>query len=87
MNHEAAEFPHPFVCKKFSICDLDDWSQPGTATFLPPRGSDNKTQLLEKIIARRHQNISPHAQHFTGPERLLPARELPVRAAQSPGIE
>ena len=60
MNHEAAEEFHN-LCVKSSICDLDYWSQPGTATLLPPRGSDNKTQLLGKIIARRHQNNSPHA--------------------------
>ena len=60
MNHKAAEEFHD-LCVKSSIRDLDYWSQPGTATLLPPRGSDNKTQLLGKIIARRHQNVSPHA--------------------------
>lgn len=61
MNHEAAEEFHSLrVCS--SIRDLEDyWSQSGTATALPPRGSANKTQLLGKIIARRHQNISNHA--------------------------
>lgn len=61
MNHEAAEEFHS-LCACSSMCDLEDyWSQFGTATVLPPRGSDNKTQLLGKIIARRHQNISHHA--------------------------
>lgn len=61
MNHEAAEEFHSLrVCS--SIRDLEDyWSPLGTATALPPRGSANKTQLLGKIIARRHQNISDHA--------------------------
>lgn len=61
MNHEAAEEFHGLcVCR--SISDLGDyWSQLGTATVLPPTGSANKIQLLGKIIARRHQNISYHA--------------------------
>ena len=59
MNHKAAE---EFSCVCSGICGLEDyWSQFGTATVLPPRGSANKIQLLGKIIARRHQNISHHA--------------------------
>lgn len=76
MNHEAAEEFHD-LCVKSGICDLDDWSQPGTATFLPPRGSDNKTQLLGKNHCQEAPEHLTSRQHFTGPERLLPARELP----------
>lgn len=61
MNHKVAEEFHG-LCACSSICDLEDyWSQLGAATVLPPRGSVNKTQMLGKIIAKRHQNISHHA--------------------------
>lgn len=60
MNEAAEEFHSLCVCS--SMCDLEDyWSRLGTTTVLPPRGSANKTQLLGKIIARKHQNISHHA--------------------------
>lgn len=48
-------------CVYSSICDLEDYdSQLGSATGFPPRGSAHKTQLLRKIIARRHQNVPHH---------------------------
>lgn len=60
MNEAAEEFHGLCVCS--SLCDLEDyWSRLGTATVLPPRGSANKTQLLGKIIARKHQNIPSRA--------------------------
>lgn len=63
-NHEAAEEFHG-LCVCGSMCDLEDyWSQLGTATALPPRGSANKTQLLGKSTARRRQNISHRAGTF-----------------------
>lgn len=51
MNHEVAEEFHGLrECS--SICDLEDyyWSQLGTATALPPRGSANKTHCLGKSL-------------------------------------
>ena len=86
MNHEAAEEFHN-LCVKSGICDLDDWSQPGTATLLPPRGSDNKTQLLGKIIAggTRTSHLTPA---FYWPWKASTCQRTPAwRAAQSPGIE
>lgn len=61
MNHEATEEFHG-LCVRSSVCDPEGyWCQLGTASLLPPRGSVNKTQLLGKIIVRRHQNILHHA--------------------------
>lgn len=90
MNHEAAEEFHS-LCACSSMCDLEDyWSQFGTATVLPPRGSDNKTQLLGKIIARRHQNISHHASILPAlKDFYLPQsyQTLSKKKTQSPGTE
>lgn len=81
MNYKAAEAFHS-LCVCSSICDLEDyWSQLGTATVLAPRGSDNKTQMLRKVIVRRHQNISPHASILPALKRFY----LPESGRSPPG--